>query len=319
MLQFSNTTNRPVAVMALASLALSLAVALRTPSLPSGAQPVAAQATVDGVQLRNDLLESVQMYAAVAQARGRGRLHGLLGLVLRQLEGLPQQTYDFLAGEGVDGSHLKAAVALLQDAVMSSPQPGNVPGLPESPGLPSAPYSNACGDTRPDTDSVFAAQVAFQAARLVWSAASRACEQVTVVAGVGGNGSLGCIAADATLFAAESVLDDLKFCGDDVDSAEIKGAYDRLGHVHGDIEAVDTKVVVIDGKVDVLDGKVDVIDGKVDAVNGKLDDLADAVETLRVQNCEIIRLLCTSPFFRASSLPSCTDHPGFPYVFPENP
>ncbi|MFQ5423357.1 MAG: hypothetical protein ACE5F9_05190, partial [Phycisphaerae bacterium] len=41
---------------------------------------------------------------------------------------------------------------------------------------------------------------------------------------------------------AEAVLDDFKFCDEDINGAEIEGSYERLGHVHADIEAIQDRI-----------------------------------------------------------------------------
>ncbi len=130
----------------------------------------------------------------------------------------------------------------------------------QSAGLSSAAYppANICSESpdRNDTASTFASlqaiqtsRVALETAKGVWSAASRACDQVAVVAGFGGNPSLACIAADAVLAAAELAVGiaennyaELEFCDASVDSAEIEGSYDRLGHLHGDLETHESDI-----------------------------------------------------------------------------
>lgn len=109
---------------------------------------------------------------------------------------------------------------------------------PQSAGLPTAPFSSLCGSTPPlSADDFFALQTALLVAKGVVSGASRGCDQVVVAAGFGGNPSLACLPFDIAVTAAEVALEDIRFCFDDIDGALIQGSYDRLGHIHGDIES----------------------------------------------------------------------------------
>ena len=107
-------------------------------------------------------------------------------------------------------------------------------------GFPDANYGLLCGSDRPDPIAVKAAEVALDAAKGIWSAADRGCEQTVVVLGEGGNTSLVCIIADAALFVAETALDTVKGCRETINTQEIEGSYDRLGHLHTDLEQAAT-------------------------------------------------------------------------------
>lgn len=160
---------------------------------------------------------------------------------------------------------------------------------PATPGFPDASYSGLCGSTRTNTEAFFAARIVLAVAQGVWTAASRACDEVIVAAGFGGNASLACIAADELLFAAQVVFDELANCDGDIDSAEVEGTYERVGHLHGDI----------------------------DIINGKIDALLEAVEALRQVNCDIVRLLHTPQGQRESEIPVCSDQAEYPYDWGE--
>jgi len=204
----------------------------------------------------------------------------------QDLELTDENIASFMAA-GADLKPLLDALDDLSQKIIVKYKGGKLLG---SSGFPNAGYSGLCGSERNDTTIVFAAQVALQAAELVWSAASRGCDEVIVVcpAPGGGNTSLVCIAADAVLFAAKAVLDDFKFCDEDVDSAEIEGSYERLAHLHNDINTLDEKI----------------------------NTLLDEVANLRRQNCEIIKLLHTPQGQRQSSIDVCDGSEGFPYDWP---
>jgi hypothetical protein len=197
----------------------------------------------------------------------------------------------------------KAAARSTRDAVAADRAARGAAAQAAATGpFPTASYSALCGSTRSNTEAFFAAQLAFQVAKGVWSLASRACEQVAVALGEGGNTSVACVVVDEALYIAEKVLEDIKFCDDDVDSAEIEGSYDRLGYMQDEI-------VGLDGKLDALDRKLTLVDQKIDA-------LTRAVEQLRLLQCESIRLAHTPEGRRSSDAPACFDQPGFPYSWP---
>ena len=79
-----------------------------------------------------------------------------------------------------------------------------------------------------------------------------------MILGEGGNTSLACIATDAAFFIAKSVFENLTFCNDDIDSVELEASYKRLEHVHGDIEALQSKLGQLADTVQkVLDGQTE--------------------------------------------------------------
>ena len=110
--------------------------------------------------------------------------------------------------------------------------------------LPEAEYPSKCGSTRPDAETVKLvavnalnlAEAAEGAAHAALASAEFAALETVVVAGEGGNAALAAepfaIALGAAIvakFAAEETLDNLEFQDKCIDSAEIKGSYDRLG------------------------------------------------------------------------------------------
>ncbi|MCI0587698.1 MAG: hypothetical protein L0323_12730 [Planctomycetes bacterium] len=269
----------------------------QTPVLP----PLTA---VEEEQVRTDLVTTATMLLETATARADAQAQALAARALALAGSLPADDLRVFRSGLTELALLREKCVLLRNSVLASSGGSGGAGLTQSSGFPGAPYSSTCGSVRNDTGIVFAAQIALQAAELVWSAASRACDQVAVVAGVGGNTSLACIVADAVLFAAKAVLDDFKFCDEDIDSAEIKGSYDRAEHLHTDLETVD--------------GKVDALGTQIGNIEAAILALQASVEGLRTANCDIIRLLHTPQGQRQSSLPVCAGSPAFPYDWPEN-
>jgi hypothetical protein len=166
----------------------------------------------------------------------------------------------------------------------------------KSAGLPSAPYSDICGSSRLSTGALIASLEVFLAAEIVREEALRGCQQTAVAAGVGGNASTACIATDVIFFAAKAVYENLVLCEGDIDSAEIKGTYDRAAHIHDDIGGLDTK----------LDEIIELV-----KANG------EAIERNRLAICDTKRLVTTPQGLRESDCATCSDQPGFPYAWPE--
>lgn len=71
--------------------------------------------------------------------------------------------------------------------------------------------------------------------------ALRACEQVVVVIG-GGNGSLACLVTEIADIAVQGVLKANQLCDDIKDSVEIEASYKRLGHIHDNLDSVNSEV-----------------------------------------------------------------------------
>lgn len=244
---------------------------------------------------RADLLQTMALYREVMRTeQGRRQVDRAADLIARA----GPRDLETLGPACAQVGHWKRAVAAARDLALAR---GTAPAPAQAAApFPSAPYSGLCGSDRSDTAVAFGFKVALQVARGVWSAASRACEEVVVIcpAPGGGNGSLACIVVDEALFAAEAALEDVQFCDDDIDSAEIRGTYDRVGYVHDQVVTLEEKL---------------------DAIDKKLDALVAAVEGLRRLGCDAVRLENTPEGRRASAIPVCADQPGFPYGWPQAP
>ncbi len=216
---------------------------------------------------------------------------------------------------------LRAVVAGLRSQVLAQVVE---PVEASSPGLPDAPYSSLCGSARAGTGLAYGALLAAIVTEAAREGASRGCDQVAVAAGFGGNAALVCLILDVLWAGAKGFREGIVFCDSDIDGAEIKGVYDRVAHLHGDMETsfsgineLITKVDTLDDKVDTLDTKVDALADHVSVIDGKIDALALAVDELRTMNCELIRLMHVPQGQRTSGVKACSDQPGYPYAFPE--
>jgi hypothetical protein len=258
---------------------------------------------------RAEFKATADVFFELATMTGNEYTQKIMARSLEQIDAVSAESLEVFIRNGVDMPGLLQAAGTLRDMLNERMDDSTDFGSGRTkltPGFPDAQYSSLCGSVRNDTEVLFAARLTYEVAQGIWSAASRACDEVIVVLGEGGNLSLACIPVDVVLFAARVTLDELANCDGDIDSAETEGTYERSAHLHDD-------VTMVDGKVDVLDGKVDIVDAKVDVLDGKMDNLAAAIEELRVVNCEIIRLLHTPQGQRTSSCPVCSDQPEYPY------
>src|SRR5207237_8954030 len=136
-----------------------------------------------------------------------------------------------LMSSGADFAQLRDSMASLRDTLRPAVRDSNGKARPLSTGFPDADY-DFCGTTHGSALILLDAQTTLDLAKGVWSAASRACDQVVVVLGEGGNASLVCVIVDGVLTVAETTFNAVMFCENDIDSAEINGSYRRLAHIH---------------------------------------------------------------------------------------
>jgi hypothetical protein len=115
----------------------------------------------------------------------------------------------------------------------------NSADLPDRPG-PDSECDALIGSGFPTSEALIAAQEIYFIAAGIHAVANRTCNQlvVAVIAGEGGgsNGSLACIAADAVLVVAKITLDKISSCYRDFGYRTADTSYDRLDHIHTDLE-----------------------------------------------------------------------------------
>lgn len=186
--------------------------------------------TAEAEEVRADLNHILDTLRGMVLTLEPGNSQELTASMLDAQETLTKMRDEDLAvyAEAIPGiAHLREAVDELAVTLLSEVSIGRKVA---SAGLPDASYSALCGFARNNADAIQAARIVFEIAQGIWSVASRACEEVAF----GFNTSLLCIPVDAILFAAEFVFDRLEECNEDIDSAEIRGSYERLGHIHDD-------------------------------------------------------------------------------------
>ena len=119
------------------------------------------------------------------------------------------------------------------------------------------------GPNRANPDAVqaagianFTAETVREVAETVRDVAGRACDQVVVGIGVGGNTSLACIAADVLYAIAKGVelavriaYYLLTFCDATIDGAEIEGAYERASDIYDQNTDLDADLAAHDANI----------------------------------------------------------------------
>jgi hypothetical protein len=250
-----NTTRRGRLIAATLTLTLmSLIFASQVLAAPA-AEPTAAPAAQaqDGQEkpqaspeelerFRADLIRFVQAYkelAALATPKDAPRFNG----IEKRLHKLSHQQLNVIRRGMPDFSVVGRTATRLSNSVaksksLSGATSAKLDGLiePLSPGFPTADYPS-CGSTRTDESTIDAADIALFVAEGVKDLASRGCDEVIVVGGFGGNGSLVCIITDEVYVAAKAVNYGLHFCNAKIDAAEQLAAYERLDHLHSDLES----------------------------------------------------------------------------------
>jgi hypothetical protein len=191
--------------------------------------------------LRADLIAFVRAYQGMAGTINPN-LAGKFDGIEEQLKKLSTTQLNTLRNGLPDVSVLSKATRKLNLAVEKSnlnravnfaSKDGAVQN--NSVGFPGPDYPS-CGSTRTDDSVVDASDTALFVAEGVREAASRACDEVVVIVGEGGNGSLACIITDGIYIAAKVINYGLHYCNDKIDSAEQQAAFGRLGHLHTDLE-----------------------------------------------------------------------------------
>ncbi|NVJ67505.1 MAG: hypothetical protein HWE16_13540 [Gammaproteobacteria bacterium] len=179
----------------------------------------------------------------------------LLQLSFEELQALPEtpllnnfksvndklllETQNMLSNKTAPNFSLKATTTLTQPDYADFPLCGTAPG------------------ERYDDIAVFASEQALFVAETVREVASRACEQVAVAAGFGGNTSAACLISDAVYIAAKEAHNILSFCDAEVDEAQLETTFLRtedlfnLGHeISDELAAHDSAIASLLGTHD---------------------------------------------------------------------
>lgn len=224
----------------------------------NGLQAQLADPAFDTEQFRGDLLQTVEAYQDLAKMTHGAQNLALIENARKRIESASDEDLAALHPRASELATVKATAEELRARVtrkQSQERPGNFTAkvLAGGEDLPSASYS-FCGSSRTDSAIAAASAAALFTAETVREEASRACDETIVVLGEGGNGSLVCLITDAIYIVAKATNEALTFCDGDIDSAEIEGSYDRLGHIHDNIE---TSIANDNANTSTINGNVD--------------------------------------------------------------
>lgn len=207
--------------------------------------------------VRGDLDRLAESYASLGRTDAAARLRSAVaGFSDAELE----ETFGPVAGQIDELVNLNVEIATHVGLAQSSAATES----PRSAGFPEPSFSASCPESSEESyDDLLAGRIALTVARGVWAAASRACDEVIVVIGAGGNGSLICIIADEILYAAEETFSFIEMCNDDIAGARADAVFERTEHLHDDIATHDAEVkaliATIGNKIDLLQGAVDLL------------------------------------------------------------
>jgi hypothetical protein len=177
----------------------------------------------------------------------------------------------------------------------------NTPGFPNAP-----PIIGVCDDILHDPEWTFGTLVAFEVLRTVLAVAEFACLETIVILGEGGNTSALCIPFSIAKDASEIPFELADFCGGEEDSAIGQGSYDRLEHIHLDVEVARADILT---SIDVHTQMI------IDNDNANRDMI---IQTLKNLTCDLNRLVHTPEGQRKSDIIECAGQPAFPFDFPEH-
>ena len=126
-------------------------------------------------------------------------------------------------------------------------------GWPERPCCvsPSPPYASAeCGTTGASASDLTASLSVWLAAKGVWNIANRGCNEVVVIVGEGGNGSLACVAADVVLVTAEGVFRNSLMCASNIEGARTQTVLARQDYLKTNQDAIIAQLSAVEVKLD---------------------------------------------------------------------
>ena len=307
-----------IAGSALALLATSAIAAQDTALAGARAgQPVAS--AVDVATFRSDFDRLLDAYEGVFRKLGHARGLGLVADARQAMRAAGDEQVARVIGR-MRAPDLGLAVQAAErlDAATPSRLAGGGSG-PITPGFPQAPeILDACDDILHDPGFTFGALVSFEVARTVLAAAEFFCQEVIVILGEGGNTSLVCVPFAVAQDVAAIPYELADFCGGEEDSALLQGSYDRLDHIHTDLE--NARADIINNSNTNRDLIIANDNANRDLIitndNANRDILKGEIRNL---SCDLMRLLNTPEGLRSSSNPACAGQPQFPYNFPEHP
>jgi len=232
-----------------------LALVLVAPAVADAGPREDAQALADAIRAFGYPDEAAQI-ETLAASMSDAEAQALADTGIRDITA---GIYEYLGAEEVAAS-LGAPIGGARPA-LGLRSDGTAMMRDRSAGLPNGDYPDtlSCSDspTRSNFQVVFGLHTAFVVAKNVAKIAQHAleagkygCLTVVVAIGVGGNPqTVACIilqiafaVVDVALEVAFDAIALVDRCDSGIDAAEIEGAYERLGHLHTDLETHDTDI-----------------------------------------------------------------------------
>lgn len=171
----------------------------------------------------------------------------------------------------------RAVIADYKGTVQSQPTPQKTKkgGLaPQSEPFPERdPF---CSNGRFTAVTLASVDLAYFAAETARDIAKDACLETLIVLGEGGNTSLACTITDAIYIVAHAVWEAAHFCNEEFTDATVDANYDRLEHIHGDLEASVTndntnKTTIVNNDNSNKTMIIAEIDAKATAISSQID------------------------------------------------
>jgi len=318
------------------ALALAAGIASAAPDSAASAVPGSAASAASGAvssgdaaSFRADFSSILDRYETVFQRRANARGLKAVGEARQALKGVSDDQFARVFGK-MGRPDLGLALEAAQRLETATPDRPSGGPAPLTPGFPNAPdILGDCDNIVHDSSFTFGALVAFQVLRTVLAAAEFACLETVVILGEGGNGSAVCIPFAIAQDVAAIPWELADFCGGEEDSALAQGSYDRLEHIHSDLEAARADVISNsnDNRVLIVNNdnanRTLIIDN--DNTNRTLiinNDNANRdliMGDIRGLACDLMRLINTPEGQRSSANAACVGQPQYPYNFPEHP
>lgn len=304
--------------------------------------------TSEGEELKARLLVSLDNLEAVALDAGLSEqllnsIEENRALVLqtpaRDYAGLPQAfTMQF--------ADLQYSTLQLKQA-FRQPRPPEL--FAKSSGFPSAPYPNVGwsfaidavtdvpdGEDDGGSDGALCSNPGFSPnaqfltlnAALLAEGVKDMAEQFCSQSGLGFNAAVACVVTDLAYIITKAVHENRELCNSFVTAAEVNGSYNRVGHLHDDIEEIDSDIANVDADLasarsailaaiaqhdSDLKSALSTHDTEIKSMLGNIqagvDANSDKLDVLITRQLEVIRLLHTPEGRRSTDVPACDGTP----------
>jgi hypothetical protein len=219
-------------------VAFTLALARPIPAEAQGRDFVTRERGVSADSFHSDLLRLVDVLQQIAVLAKDTSRHQRLEEARRMVVDMPPEQLDQFLSHGAPdlkpvlraNARLRALLAERVAALERTAEPQSLilPGRP--------PILGACNTIAHDPTFTLVALSVQQAADVALAAAGRGCDQMAVAFGFGANTALVCLPLETALTAAKIPLELADFCGGEEDSSFLEGSYDRLEHIHADLD-----------------------------------------------------------------------------------